>query len=657
MTGFPQASKVRYVTPRAVILALLLAVLNDYWLVQLEVVRYSFATYAAPFYNVVFTLFVLTCLNFLVRRILPRSALSGTELLTVYVMVSITSAVCSHHMLQILVSLMGFATWFQTPENQWKDLFLSHVPKWLTVSDTKSLTNFYQGGSSLSLYSSVNFKPWLLPAACWSAFGAVLLFTMLCLSSVFRKHWTESERLTFPIIELPLQMTSEDGALFKSRLMWIGFVISGSLTLLAGIHYLYPSVPAFRIVRQNVGVYLTTPPWNAMGGIMVGFYFFAIGLAFLMPLDLSSSCWFFYILLKLELVLCAAMGWNQLRVPGGGFDRSFPFTYSQSYGAYFGMFVMILWTSRRYLASVFRTAFTRHKEIDESREAVSYRVALLGAAVGMLFLGLFSWAMGMSLWIIPIFFVLYFAMAIVVARIRAELGMPVHDMHVMGPASPLIAAAGTTPLGTANIVGFGLFHWFNRTYASHPMPHQMEGFKTAERTGAAARQMFVAMCIAGAVALPVGFWMLLHNYYHLGGATARMEMWALGMGGETWYTVMDRLKNPTPWNPTSLGFVGIGFCVATALGSLRRALPWFPLHPLAYAAASSWGVAQLWLPLMIGSICKFITLRYSGLSGYRKILPLFLGLILGEIVVGSLWTLIGIAMGVPTYDFWPGKPG
>src|SRR5512141_1352609 len=86
-----------FVTWRAVILALVLAVFNDYWVVQLEVVRYSFATYAAPFYNVVFTLFVLTCLNFELKRKWPRIALTSAELLTVYLMLSITTAVCSHH--------------------------------------------------------------------------------------------------------------------------------------------------------------------------------------------------------------------------------------------------------------------------------------------------------------------------------------------------------------------------------------------------------------------------------------------------------------------------------------------------------------------------------------------------------------------------------
>ena len=89
------------------------------------------------------------------------------------------------------------------------------------------------------------------------------------------------------------------------------------------------------------------------------------------------------------------------------------------------------------------------------------------------------------------------------------------------------------------------------------------------------------------------------------------------------------------------------------MGALRQKVTWFPLHPLGYAVANSWGMQQLWMPIMIGSLCKIISLRLGGLSFYRKAVPFFLGLILGEMIVGSAWTLIGIAMGVRIYDFRP----
>jgi hypothetical protein len=82
-------------------------------------------------------------------------------------------------------------------------------------------------------------------------------------------------------------------------------------------------------------------------------------------------------------------------------------------------------------------------------------------------------------------------------------------------------------------------------------------------------------------------------------------------------------------------------------------MAWFPFHPVGYAVSSSWSLSLLWLPLMVAWIVKLCILRYGGLRAYRQALPLFLGVILSECVVGSLWTIYGIATGNPTYAFWP----
>jgi len=651
----PDAKSSGRVTVRAVVLALILAVINDYWLVQLEVVRYSYPTYAAPFYNCIFTLLVLTTANFLVKKRFPRLALTRVELITIYVMVSITSGVCSHTMMAILVSSMGYAFFFRTPENKWGELFLDRLPRWLTVSDNASLRNFYYGNSTL--YDPTNYAPWIVPVLSWSAFTAVLIFTMLCINSVLRKQWVEAERLTFPIIMLPLEMTEESGSLFKNKYMWLGFGIAGIVTLVAGLNYLYPSVPYIRIVRRDIGGYFSTPPWNAMGYIPMGFYFWAIGLAFLMPLELSFSCWFFYWLTKLELVGSRALGLHELNVLGGGFDRAYPFLNSQAFGAYFGFFVMSMWASRHYLKRVLRTAFLGTKEEDESREPVSYRTAILGALAGVLFLCGFGYRMGMSLWVVAVFFVLYLVFGVIISRIRSELGFPVPDMYPMGPQYLLTTAPGTANLATQDLVGFSVFTWFNKSYASHLSPHQMESYKLSERTGSTARQMFLAVLIAGIVALPIGFWMLLHMYFRNGGATANVEMYALLHGSQTWNQLAGWIRQPQPPNLVAMVFVGVGFVISMFLGWLRLRFLSFPFHPLAYALAPCWGVAQLWMPLLIGSTLKFLTLRFGGLQTYRRVLPFFFGLILGELTIGSGWTILGIVLGIPTYDFWPGKYG
>jgi hypothetical protein len=46
-------------------------------------------------------------------------------------------------------------------------------------------------------------------------------------------------------------------------------------------------------------------------------------------------------------------------------------------------------------------------------------------------------------------------------------------------------------------------------------------------------------------------------------------------------------------------------------------------------------------------------LRYGGIKSYRAALPFFVGLILGDYLIASLWTLLGAATGVTMYRCFP----
>ena len=115
------------------------------------------------------------------------------------------------------------------------------------------------------------------------------------------------------------------------------------------------------------------------------------------------------------------------------------------------------------------------------------------------------------------------------------------------------------------------------------------------------------------------------------------------------------VKSPT--SPVQQGNVRAaiagGLFLTLALNAIRMRVGWFPFHPVGYAVSGSWSLALLWLPLLIAWIIKSLLLRYGGLKAYRQALPFFLGIILGECVIGSLWMLIGIAFNIPTYAFWP----
>ena len=59
-------------TVRLLLIALILVPINSYFLLQMELVRYTFPTWIVPLSNVIFFLAVVMVVNHLVRQIAPR---------------------------------------------------------------------------------------------------------------------------------------------------------------------------------------------------------------------------------------------------------------------------------------------------------------------------------------------------------------------------------------------------------------------------------------------------------------------------------------------------------------------------------------------------------------------------------------------------------
>ena len=76
-------------TVRLLLIVLILVPINSYFLLQMELVRYTFPTWIVPLSNVIFFLAVVMVVNHLIRQISPRLALRHGELLVLYVMLSI----------------------------------------------------------------------------------------------------------------------------------------------------------------------------------------------------------------------------------------------------------------------------------------------------------------------------------------------------------------------------------------------------------------------------------------------------------------------------------------------------------------------------------------------------------------------------------------
>ena len=187
------------------------------------------------FFNVIFIFAFVVVLNYLFARFAPHLALTQGELLTLYAMLSIASAIGGHDLFQVVVTNIAVVGWMSNEENEWATLFHHYLPDWLALTDKKSITPYFVGESSL--YLPENLGLWWQPVLAWSGFIIVLLFTAFFINAILRKQWIEAERLSYPIIELPQQMTTTH--FFRNRLMWAGFVLAGGMDLINGLHFLF----------------------------------------------------------------------------------------------------------------------------------------------------------------------------------------------------------------------------------------------------------------------------------------------------------------------------------------------------------------------------------------------------------------------------------
>jgi len=59
-----------------------------------------------------------------------------------------------------------------------------------------------------------------------------------------------------------------------------------------------------------------------------------------------------------------------------------------------------------------------------------------------------------------------------------------------------------------------------------------------------------------------------------------------------------------------------------------------------------------WFPLFIAWVIKSLVMRFGGLRTLNKAMPLFMGLMLGEFVIGSSLSVVGTALDRLYYSFW-----
>ncbi len=184
------------------------------------------------------------------------------------------------------------------------------------------------------------------------------------------------------------------------------------------------------------------------------------------------------------------------------------------------------------------------------------------------------------------------------------------------------------------------------------MPNQLEAFKmVGDKPAVRFRGLIGVFLVAMVISLLSTYWANLQVTYAAGGAAKAIGFKGF-VGGESYNNLTSWITQPIPTASTALYFVLAGFVLVVILSLLRTSFVWWPFHPAGYALALSFAMEYFWLPILIAWLLKVMIVRYGGVKSYRAAIPFFLGLILGDYTMGSIWAIIGPIMHIQTYKIY-----
>lgn len=596
--------------------------------------HFDYSTPAAVFFFLLFLLLANPVLALLRRSWRFTSA----ELATVYIMAAVACTIPTGGLVCHLLPHISSGTYFATPENGWAEEIVPFLPAWMRVSDPQAVKWFYEG---LPSGTPLPWMAWLAPLLGWLPMLLAAYAAMTALMVLVRRQWIQHERLTFPLVQVPISMIGEDGegrgpigAFFRTPAVWIGILIPLLQYSLRALHNYYPVVP------EGVPIWKYYYFWDGNFQLRWSISHAVVGFGFLLSTKLGFSMWFLGLLTTLERAVLLHYG-----VPGTqrveGIALGSAYLAYQGFGALAVLAASSLWVARGHLRRIWRTIVQGAGDAEgDDGEILSYRQAVGLLAASVLVMWLWLHAAGLSWWLAPLLIGTALGVMFGLARIVAEGGLAVTKAPLV-PADALIGAFGASALGHANLGALGMtFSWAGgmRVTLMAAVIHGLrlaEHYITRHRRRLAAAVLLAVLCAAGASAATV----LTLGYRH---GALNLSFWFFGERAATLpYTFTAyHLANQARFTWEFLGVTGAGGAVQLALTLASKRFLWFPVHPIAFPISAMWTTHHLMPSIFIGWLVKTSVLRYGGVTLYRRVRPFFLGLILGHYAAGGLWCVI-----------------
>jgi hypothetical protein len=339
------------------------------------------------------------------------------------------------------------------------------------------------------------------------------------------------------------------------------------------------------------------------------------------------------------------------------------------------VFFIIVYAGRYHYLSVFKRSFGLRSDNEvRSSEIWGARVFLISSVVAIGIL----WSVGVSLLWATLFFAGTVVVYVTTSRVVAETGSFLLQPHVY-PSVLIWGFVGGRVLGPTQLMILMMVGAiFNIGTHVQIMPMVMHSLRLSEERPARPASLGgLALLVALLVAIPV----TLYLQYDVG-SSAASDGWtswvpdfpydpivgledkleaqgALAAAGT--YTGVAWFRVIAPYWPAVAAFaVALALVLGTEFVRLRWAR--WPLHPVIFIFAGWWHSRMLAVSFLIGWLVKVIINKYGSAPTYRKMKPLMMGLIAGDMIGGIVITIIGTiyyyVMNEAPKGYWvlPGQP-
>ncbi len=632
------------VTIRAAIIAAALCVASHLLIIRVGFVRINWVPYVVPPVPALMFLLFLYGANKLLHALSHRCPLvrplTRGELFLIYAACCIT---LSMDRAAYIIHYLLVAHYYGTDVNHWRELFAMYPDFWLPRSES-AIRAFFEGTAS----GKVPWHIWTGALIWWGLFNLAVVWTVSCLVAFFRRQWVEGERLTFPLLFLPLAMTGGVGRdpilrrFFRDPLMWAGFSLAAAYNAYNIFYAFFPVVPRLgwylRVISPfSEGILRYFQP------VIIYFNPELLGLSYLISGEVLLSTWFFYFFMKLIKVAGYALG---LRRAG------FPYYQEASAGACFAIVLFMFYVARRHFSEVWQRIIGANGP-DDSNEPLPYRLLLLGLLAGAgAMIYMYSLA-GLPVPAMLMYLASLFTFILVAARVRAEAGPPSQWNHPWGidhyvPVHLFGSRALLDRFGRRGLtLYFSLFYLGRTIFAHSSAQYAIDSYRLADH-GPVSRRAMLFMLMLGAA---IGMFMAFYNHVDIGykigqamiGSGAGRVGMAWSFNWSRWnYTRLWRYIDQ-PGGPDTGQAIGYaaGFAFTWVLIIARMRITNFPFHPLGFILGTLYGDnTPYWFPFLVAWAGQRLTLRYGGLLLYRRFVPTFLGIAFGHIfIAGIVWRI------------------